>query len=94
MEIVGSRVGSSEGFLVGRSVGSSEGFGVGGSVGLADGDGVGRSVGLVVGNSVGNSVGGSVKGWHIVYAKQLCPDGHSSADPFWHGIVHLSLASS
>ena len=47
-----------------------------------------------MGSIVGESVGASVSGLHVVYAKQLSPDGHSLADPVLHLVVHLSLASS
>lgn len=63
------------------------------TVGFFVGNGVGYGVGDFDGDFVGDLVGASVMGLHIVYAKQLCPEGHSSAAPLGHCAVHLSLAS-
>lgn len=91
---VGRGVGCSVGDSVigasdGASVGCLDGRFVGVLVGLLLGSLVGRGVtGGNVGFGVGCSVGLSVIGKHVVYAKQLSPDGQVLLFPDGHGRVH------
>lgn len=78
------------GYFVGKGVG----YLVGNGVGYLVGKGVGLFVGSSEGDHVGSSVGSSVSNLHMVYAKQLSPEGHSFSDPDGQWSVHLPLASS